>query len=209
MGSTKLCKDGVSRSRVTDRMWTFATEYVVDLNGEEAAIRAGYSKKTARVIACNLLKHPLVSKIVGKLLRENNEQRELRREDVLRELMYMAFRDPIDFCDKNGMIRIDDLRLLPERVRRCIDGIKVRQKTDRNGDVTQTVELKLCPKTPAIDLCMKHLGMFPDKVAETLQRLALDYDQMYNKPDGQRVIEGTSEPVDPIEQRLAQEESGG
>ena len=42
----------------------FVQEYLVDRNGAAAAVRAGYSKRTARQIACELLTRPDVAEAV-------------------------------------------------------------------------------------------------------------------------------------------------
>ena len=46
----------------------FIMEYVVDLNGKQAAIRAGYSAKTAEVQASRLLSHVKVQAAIRKAL---------------------------------------------------------------------------------------------------------------------------------------------
>ena len=45
---------------MTPRMLAFCEEYLVDNNGEQACIRAGYTPKTARKRATTLLAHPEV-----------------------------------------------------------------------------------------------------------------------------------------------------
>jgi phage terminase small subunit len=46
------------REGMTARQQAFIREYLVDCNGTQAAIRAGYSKGTANVIACENLTKP-------------------------------------------------------------------------------------------------------------------------------------------------------
>jgi len=41
--------------KLTDKQDRFCQEYIIDLNATQAAIRAGYSKKTARIKGCKLL----------------------------------------------------------------------------------------------------------------------------------------------------------
>ena len=53
-------------AELTPRQARFVDEYMVDLNGTQAAIRAGYSRKTAEVLAYQLLQKPLVAATVAK-----------------------------------------------------------------------------------------------------------------------------------------------
>ena len=198
MGTTALAVRGVNPKRLTDKQRMFIAEYLVDMNGKRAAIAAGYSARSAKVRAAKLLKHPLVSKAIGNCQRKDLESLGLDRERIVQELACVALRDPIDLCDENGLIRVDDLRQLPERIRRCIDSIKCRQRTDANGNVTQEIELRLSPKTPAIELALKHFGLLgPDK-HDVNVKAQFDWDRLY---DDQRDVPGE------IEQRLAMEEA--
>jgi phage terminase small subunit len=54
----------------TERLRQFCDEYLVDFNGTQAAIRAGYSKKTARSIANRILKMPEIRKRIDERLAE-------------------------------------------------------------------------------------------------------------------------------------------
>ena len=173
MASTALAVNGVDFNRLTDRQKRFVGEYLITLNSKDAAIRAGYAKKSAAAKGCQLLTHPLVSRVIGKAMRLHAEHHQLEREQVLQELHFLCTRDVIDLTDADGKIVVDDLRALPERIRKCIDSLKV--KTDILGN--QTVELKLSPKNPAVELAMRHFGMLVDK-HEIDIRPTLDWDEL-------------------------------
>ena len=59
-----ISKDAIQGSRIyrrlTPKEQRFVEEYAIDLNGTQAAIRAGYSPKTARSIASETLQRPAV-----------------------------------------------------------------------------------------------------------------------------------------------------
>ncbi len=87
-----ISKDAIQDPRA-DRMLTpkeqrFVEEYAIDLNGTQAAIRAGYSPKTARSIASEVLQRPVVKAATRKALPAN--------ESRLQMLTAMAFYDPLD-----------------------------------------------------------------------------------------------------------------
>ena len=59
---------------LTPRQELFVAEYPVDWNGKQAAIRAGFSPRTARQIACRLLTYPHIAARINAA-RELTEQR--------------------------------------------------------------------------------------------------------------------------------------
>jgi phage terminase small subunit len=69
----------------------FCEEYVVDFNGTQAAIRAGYSKKTAGQIATEYLKKPHIAAYVADLQEELRNKTGLSAELVIEELRSLGF----------------------------------------------------------------------------------------------------------------------
>jgi phage terminase small subunit len=67
-------------------MWLFIKEYMKDMNGTQAAIRAGYSEKGAKVQACNLLKRPDVQEELRKLFDKLNAEMSIDENYIIREL---------------------------------------------------------------------------------------------------------------------------
>ncbi len=72
-----------AKSSLTAKRIAFAFEYSVDKNGKQAAIRAGYSAKTAPAQACELLKVPEVKAIIKKLLEKQAEETQIDAKYVL------------------------------------------------------------------------------------------------------------------------------
>lgn len=69
------------------RQTLFVSEYLVDLNAAHAAIRAGYSSRTAKIIGYNLLHKPEVAEAVSAALEARAERLQLSSEDVLRSIV--------------------------------------------------------------------------------------------------------------------------
>ena len=63
----------------------FVEEYLIDLNATRAAIRAGYSKKTARAIASENLAKPNIQEAVAKAKRERSDATKVNAEWVLKQ----------------------------------------------------------------------------------------------------------------------------
>lgn len=55
---------------MTNKQEMFIKEYLVDLNATQAAIRAGYSEKTAKDIACENLAKPYIKEAIEKAIKD-------------------------------------------------------------------------------------------------------------------------------------------
>ena len=202
MGVTELRKNGANLDRINDKMRHFALEYSVSYNGTEAAIRAGYSKRTAGVMAVRLLKHPVIKAFLGKQARLDQEKFEIQREEILRNLAACATRDGKDFVDEKGRLLLTSQNIndLPLSITCAVDSIKQKRKTYLLEDGTEVeeleTELKLVSKAAALDMCMKHKGLFAAEKTE--QVISIDWDSLAN-----RAID-----LDPIQQRLESESKG-
>lgn len=71
---------------LTARQERFVDEYLVDLNGTQAAIRAGYSVKAAHVTGSRLLTNDKVAAAISAAKRERSEATKIDAEYVLRKL---------------------------------------------------------------------------------------------------------------------------
>ena len=143
------------KDELTPKQAAFVREYLIDLNATQAAIRAGYSAKTANEQGTALLANLSVRKAIeeGKALRA--EKAEVSAERVLKELCCLALYDPVEIA-KESVTCPADIAKLPEHVRRCIIG----WSWDKMGNFV----LKLSPKTPNLELLGRHLALFRDKL---------------------------------------------
>ena len=71
---------------LTRKQARFVEEYAVDFNGTQAAVRAGYAPRSARVTASRLLTKVAIQEAVGALQRHSAEQLRITRERILEEL---------------------------------------------------------------------------------------------------------------------------
>ncbi|QBL97905.1 terminase small subunit [Exiguobacterium phage vB_EauM-23] len=72
--------------KLTAKQKRFCDEYLVDLNATQAAIRAGYSEKTAKEIGCENLTKPHIRDYIDARLNEKERSLIASQEDVLRTL---------------------------------------------------------------------------------------------------------------------------
>jgi phage terminase small subunit len=79
-------------AKLTPKQERFVGEYLIDLNATQAAIRAGYSAKTAEQQGYQLLQIPSVSELIAKGAQKRAEKAEITAQDVLRGLHVEATR---------------------------------------------------------------------------------------------------------------------
>lgn len=151
---------------MTPKQNRFVAEYLVDLNATNAAIRAGYSSRTAHVIGPENLAKPEVKKAVDDALERRNARVEVKADDVLRELLTFAKLDIRKAFDANG--RLLPIHEIPEDVARAISGIKVFEEYEGSGKdrvaIGEVREVKFWDKTKGLELLGRHLKMFTDKL---------------------------------------------
>lgn len=136
----------------------FVAEYLRDLNACQAAIRAGYSAKTAEQQGSRLLSHVEVKRAIDEALTRRAERVEVKADDVLRELLRLARVDIGEAFDESGKLR--PLHEMSEDVRRAIASVEAT--TDVSG--THVSKVKFWDKARALEMLGRHLKLFTDKV---------------------------------------------
>lgn len=84
---------GSKSMKLTEKQKRFCEEYLIDLNATQAALRAGYSPKTAYSIGDENLKKPEIREYLQQLMLQRSEHTGITAEDVLRELNSVAMAD--------------------------------------------------------------------------------------------------------------------
>lgn len=90
-----VAKDG----ELNARQQRFVQEYLIDLNATQAAIRAGYSKKTARQAGAENLSKPVIAGAISDAQKKVGEQAGITAERVLTEIWNIATADPRDLVE--------------------------------------------------------------------------------------------------------------
>ena len=78
---------------LTEKQKRFCNEYLIDLNATQAAIRAGYSQKTARAIATENLSKPYIQEYLLDLMNQKNDDLIATQDEVLRYLTRVMRRE--------------------------------------------------------------------------------------------------------------------
>lgn len=140
-------------AKLTERQKRFCDEYLIDLNATQAAIRAGYSKKTAKVIGSENLTKPDIAARIEKRRAAQIKRTEITADRVLLELARIAFVDGSAFATitARGKVKFTPTDELTNDQRAVIAGVK-------NGKFG--TEIKTNDKVRALELLGKHLGLF-------------------------------------------------
>jgi phage terminase small subunit len=127
---------------LSDKQIRFCEEYIIDLNATQAAIRSGYSEKTANREGSRLLSKVDIQEKISELQKNISSKLELDAEWVLRRLK--------DISD------------------RCVQAEPVMIKNS-DGQLVESGEYKFDSSgaNKATELIGKHLGMFGDKLDVT------------------------------------------
>ncbi len=163
---------------MTPKQTRFVQEYLIDLNATQAAIRAGYAPRSAKVTACRLLTNVNVKAAVAAGQVAIAEKLEITVEAVARELALLGFADMgtyVTLGASETTVRLDWTNL-PAGATRCIQEITQEEHTGGKGHETGQIrrtKFKLYDKKGSLELLGRHLGMFNDKLA-----LGVDSDLM-------------------------------
>jgi phage terminase small subunit len=152
-----------NKRKLTPKQAAFVREYQKDLNATQAAIRAGYSEKSAEVQGYQLLQKTIVKDAVGHRLEIVSEKANNTTQRILEELMRIAFFD------------IRDIMSWTDTGVAFIDSTKINENTARAiSEVNETItaaggsrRVKMHDKIKALELLGKYAGMFKEQVEVT------------------------------------------
>lgn len=156
--------------KLTAKQEAFVDEYLIDLNATQAAIRAGYSKKTAQMIGFENLSKPVISAAIELAMKARSDRTEVTADRVLAEYAKLAFLDPRRFYnDKGALIPVYELHA---DVAAALSGMEVtveRAGKDEDGkqEFADVTKIKFADKKGALDSVARHLGMFIDRTEVT------------------------------------------
>lgn len=134
-------------NKLTEKQKLFIDEYLIDLNATQAAIRAGYSKKTAFTIGAENLKKPLIKQIIDERMAEKKSRLIAQQDEVLEYLTGVM----------RGEVKEETLR--------------------NSGDFEQEViEVKpgVTARNKAAELLGKRYGTFVDRVEQTNNNIEIN-----------------------------------
>jgi phage terminase small subunit len=162
---------------LTPKQARFVQEYLVDLNATQAAIRAGYSSKTAYSIASENLRKPEIILALQEARQRLTDRLTVTPESVLREYARLAFASMERFATWDG----GAVTLKASSALSPHDTAAVAEISETRTEKRRTVRLKLHDKKGALDSLAKHLGLLQPEKGEGMhiQVVVMQY-----RPDG-------------------------
>lgn len=139
--------------QLTSKQELFCREYLKDLNATQAAIRAGYSVKSAQEQASRLLSNVMVQSRISELKADRNEEVGIDAAYVLRRLVEIDQMDVLDILLPNGELK--PIKDWPKTWRTTLSGIDV---TEMAGDDPGFLKkIKWPDKVKNLELLGKHV----------------------------------------------------
>lgn len=131
--------------KLTDKQQRFVDEYLIDLNATKAAVRAGYSEKTAQQMGSENLSKPVIQEAIEKAQEKRSERTEVSQDYVIKTII--------------------------ETIERCSQAKQVYDKSGElvmtetpDGDLAPAYKYESSSVLKGAELLGKHLGMFTDKI---------------------------------------------
>jgi phage terminase small subunit len=151
--------------KFTAKQKAFIREYLKDLNATQAALRAGYSERTAKRIGSENFAKPPIKQEIEKALAKRAEKTEVSAEWLLKRLAAEASADVRDLYNEDGTLKsVHDWPLIWRQG--LITGMHVETKRKDKGTVTK---LKLSDRVKRLEMIGKHIGVqaFKEKFEHT------------------------------------------
>jgi len=145
---------------MTPKQKMFVAEYLIDLNATQAAIRAGYSPKTAQIIAAQNLSKLIIQEAIQRAMSERLERTGITADMVVKELAKLGFSNMKSFTQWGpGGVKLKSSEELTDDEASCV--AEVSESVTESGG---TIRFKLHDKKGSLELLGKHLGMFTEKI---------------------------------------------
>lgn len=103
------------------------------------------------------LRKPEIAAALSVAMAERSERTKIDQDRVVLEIARLAFSDVRKLFDGTRLKRMDEI---DDATAAAISSVKVTTKQIGEGEVEHVAEIKLWPKTTAIEMAGKHVGLF-------------------------------------------------
>ncbi len=142
---------------LTPKQERFCQEYLIDLNATRAAIRAGYSEKTANNQSSRLLVNVGIQNKIAELKSKLSKKTNITAEAVINELAKIAFANVQDYIEEGNLAK--DFTKIKRKKAAAIASVKLTESSGKDWS-TKVTEFKLHDKQAALEKLGRHLGVF-------------------------------------------------
>ncbi len=135
----------------------FVDEYLVALNATEAALRAGYSRNSAHVMGCQLMKQPHIARAIREAMEARSQRTRIDADRIVLELARVAFSDLGHIADWGP----DGVTLKPSNAIAEADRAAIAEVSARTGkEGAGRVHIRLQNKQRALDSLARHFALY-------------------------------------------------
>lgn len=146
----------MTTKKLTKKQELFVSEYLIDLNATQAAIRAGYSENTAKETGYENLTKPHIAEAISNAQNKRLEKNEVNADYVLKRLIEIDEMDVVDILDDSGHIK--PITQWPKSWRRTISGLDIQELM--MGEVETVLrKIKWPDKVKNLELLGKHIDV--------------------------------------------------
>lgn len=148
-------------SNLNERQAAFVRQYTIDPNATQAALKAGYSEKTAHAMGCRLLKNVKVKKELARLRKERTERTNIDADYVLRRCVEIDEMDVSDILTDEGAVK--PVSKWPKVWRTSISGLDIQEIFNSGGGEVELAavvkKLKMPDKQRNLEMLGKHVDV--------------------------------------------------
>jgi phage terminase small subunit len=144
------------------RQQRFVEEYLLDLNAKQAAIRAGYSPKTAEAQGSRLLSNLKVQRALTARIAARSQRTEVAADRALLEIARIGFSDLRRLFHQDG--RLKHPHEWDDDAAASIASVEIVTRNLGDGEVEHVHRIKLWDKGKALEQLSRHLGLYRDQV---------------------------------------------
>lgn len=142
---------------LTDKQDMFCREYLIDLNATQAAIRAGYSAKTANRTASENMSKPDIQSRIAELKVQRNDLVGINATYVLNRLVEIDQMDVLDILNSTGELK--PVAEWPKVWRTTLSGMEVMEMASDGNAAALLKKIKWPDKVKNLELLGKHIDV--------------------------------------------------
>ena len=146
--------------KLTDKQERFCYEYCIDFNATKAAIRAGYSEKTAQIIGFENLRKPIIKERIQHMKDNLAETAGISALKIINEHQKIAFTGIANL--KDSWMTLKDFENLSDDEKACIQEVQTKEVRKADGGdgiiIEEWVKIKLYDKQKSLDSISNMLG---------------------------------------------------
>lgn len=146
-----------------DKQRRFAEQYIIDFNGNAAAIRAGYAENSAAQQASRLLNHDNIQLYLQYLISDRAKRTQITADRVVQEIAKIAFHDVselLDYFDGHVLFKDLDQMQFPE----IIKSVTIKEVKLGGERIGKVAKIEVYDKVKALELLGRHTAAFTENL---------------------------------------------